>query len=40
MRAFFEEYGGVIFLIVFFMALIGGLVSIISQAATETGLFA
>ena len=40
MRAFFEEYGGVIFLIVFFMALIGRLVSLISQAATETGLFA
>ena len=40
MRAFFEEYGGVIFMIVFFMAVIGGLISLISQAATETGIFA
>lgn len=40
MRAFFEEYGGVIFLIIFFMAVIGGMISLISQAATETGLFA
>lgn len=40
MRAFFEEYGGVIFLIVFFMAVIGSMISLISQAATNTGLFA
>lgn len=39
MRAFFEEYGGVIFLIVFFMAVIGVLISFISDAANETGLF-
>lgn len=33
MRQFFEEYGGVIFMIVFFMAIIGGLVAMVAPAA-------
>ena len=38
MRLFFEEYGGVIFLIIFFMVIIGILVSKIAPAAKGNAL--